>query len=221
MLNLLSDYICGSLPDTGSFSTNPNLRKKVGEDGRFLSYYGNTVVFLLDGDTRFALRALQEKLHDEAGFLLAQELDPDTFHMTLHDLVNGTEPDAALRCCMEERKAAVMPLLETWRSLPPLRMKATWMFNMVNTSIVLGLAPGNEAAWEQLDGMYTALEEVMPLGYGLTPHITLAYFRPGTYGQQKLDELRRILGPVELETVLSMDDLVYQTFSDMNHYRNG
>lgn len=34
MLNLLSDYICGSLPDTGSFSTNPNLRKKVGEDGR-------------------------------------------------------------------------------------------------------------------------------------------------------------------------------------------
>lgn len=221
MLNLLSDYIRSSLPDTGALATNSNLCKKVGEDGQFLPFYGNTVVFLLEETTKCALREIQDRLYREAGDLLSRKLDSETFHMTLHDLVNGTEPDAVLLRRIEETKEKVIPLLETWRSLPPLRMKATWIFNMVNTSVVLGLAPGDGVGWAQLDAMYTALEEVVPLGYGLTPHITLAYFLPGIYDQQALGGLRKALRPVELELELRMEDLAYQTFTDMNHYRKG
>ena len=61
----------------------------------------------------------------------------------------------------------------------------------------------------------------MPLGYGLTPHITVAYFRPGVMASQQLSQLRKAFRPVDWEVRLEMDKLVYQKFTDMNHYSDG
>jgi hypothetical protein len=97
-------------------------------------------------------------------------------------------------------------------------MKTTWLFNMVNTSIVLGLAPADEESWRRLDAMYTTLEDVVRLGYALTPHITMAYFLPGTYTQEQVQRLSATLRHVDLEITLDMKNLVFQEFSDMNHY---
>ena len=47
MLNTLDDYISRSLPESGGFQTAPGLALKVDAEGRFLPFYGNTVVFLL------------------------------------------------------------------------------------------------------------------------------------------------------------------------------
>ena len=220
MINLLEDYIPESLPERGDFTTNPNLLRKTDPTGKFLPFYGNTVVFDLDGETKLASRELQERLYKSAGWMLSGKLDPSTFHMTLHDLVNGPEDAENLRFRMEAAEAKVKPLLECWRGQPELKMKTTWLFNMVNTSIVLGLAPADEETWRRLDGMYMALESVVSLGYALTPHITMAYFRPGTYTQYDLDHLRQALGPVEQNVTLRMEDLFYQEFTDMNHYEN-
>lgn len=221
MLNLLEDYISHSLPEQSEFETNPNLLKKVSRDGSFLPFYGNTVVFLLEDRTKEILSALQSQLYMEAGEMLSQPLHPDTFHMTLHDLVNGTEPTADLCRKMEETKQQTEFLLASWRAQFLLRMKATWLFNMVNTSIVLGLAPADEETAFHLDALYTAMESIVPLGYGLTPHITMAYFRPGRYSPEQLQPLRNALCPIELELELRMDRLVHQTFTDMNHYQSG
>ena len=218
MLNLLEDYISRSLPEYGEFQTNPNLLKKVDRDGNFLPFYGNTVVFLLDDGVNEDLKMLQGQLYDAAGWMLSQPLNPDTFHMTLHDLVNGTEKTSDLCHRMEETGEKAKALLAQWANMPPLRMKTTWLFNMVNTSIVLGLAPTDEETALRLDDMYTALESVVPLGYGLTPHITMAYFRPGSYSAAHLQALRNVLCPIELELQLDLDKLVHQRFSDMNHY---
>lgn len=89
---------------------------------------------------------------------------------------------------------------------------------MVNTSIVLGLAPADEDSWHRLDEMYMALETVVPLGYALTPHITMAYFKPGTWSQYDLNYLRQALHSVELDVELRFEGLFYQEFVDMNHY---
>lgn len=219
MINLLDDYIWRSLPMQSDFRTNTNLREKVNEQGNFLPFCGNTVVFDLDEATKKALLSLQEELYRSAGWMLSQKLDPATFHMTLHDLVNGQELSDVLLHPMEEAKKKVLLMLAQWRGQAPLHMKTTWLFNMVNTSIVLGLTPADEDTWHRLDEMYTALESVVPLGYALTPHITMAYFRPGTYTQYDLDHLRPALHPVELEVTLSPEDLSYQEFRDMNHYQ--
>lgn len=218
MLNTLDAYIPNSLPQDGNFSTNPNLRKKVDGCGKFLPFRGNTIVFLLKDETKDKLALLQQRLYHLAGGMLAQRLDASTFHMTLHDLANGPEGDPGLEQRMVAAEEKSKQLLKQWRGLPPLRMKTTWLFNMVNTSIVLGLKPADADSWQRLDGMYCALEDVVTLGYALTPHITMAYFRPGTYLQRELEGLSKALTAVEFDVELGMDDLVFQIFRDMNHY---
>lgn len=218
-INTLDDYVWRSLPDWGDFATNPNLTKKADPSGGLLPFRGNTVVFLLDAQTRAALSKLRDELYSRAGWMLSQPLTEDTFHMTLHDLENGPPEDADLprRMALAQQKAE--PILAAWRDQQPLRMRAGWMFNMVNTSIVLGLIPADDDSRERLGRMYRELERVRPLGYALTPHITLAYYRPGTYDPGALMQLRSALRPVELEVSLRMEELVLQEFSDMNHYR--
>ena len=218
MLNILEDYIWRSLPEWEDFTTNSNLTKKVAPSGGFLPFYGNTVVFDLSRETKEALQRLQEELYHAAGWMLAQKLKPATFHMTLHDLVNAPELSEELERRMALAQAKAKPILEQWKALPPLHMKTTWLFNMVNTSIVLGLAPADGESWGRLDEMYTALESVVPLGYALTPHITMAYFKPGAYPQHELDCLKQALRPVELDVELKLEDLFYQEFVDMNSY---
>ena len=218
MINLLEDYIPRSIPEFGDFTTNPNLLRKVDSAGNFLPFYGNTVVFDLNEESKHHLQILQEQLYKAAGWMLSQKLDPGTFHMTLHDLVNGPELTGDLKLRMRECEAKAKLILESWKDQRPLRLKATWLFNMVNTSLVLGLAPVGEDSWDRLSEMYRTLETVVPLGYAMTPHITIAYFKPGTWSQYDLNCLRQALHPVELEVKLYMEDLHYQEFSDMNLY---
>lgn len=218
MINTLDDYICHSLPLWGDFTTNPNLRKKVDDIGNLLPFMGNTVVFLLDDDTKDKLRQLQEELYRAAPDMLAQPLQMSTFHMTLHDLANGTPDQPGLQDYMRYTQERVSQILPGWKDAAPLQMKTTWLFNMVNTSIVLGLKPADEESWHRLDEMYTTLEEVVHLGYALTPHITVGYFLPGTYSQEQVQRLSTVLCNVNLEITLDMKNLVLQNFTDMNHY---
>lgn len=220
MITLLNNYISRSLPETGNFSTNPILTNKVCSTGAFLPFFGNTVVFDLDEGTKKTLLSLQEELYKKAGWMLAQKLDSETFHMTLHDLVNAPELTVDLQYRLQEAEVKSKPILESWKEQPPLRMKATWLFNMVNTSIVLGLAPADEDSWRRLDEMYTELDSVVYLSYALTPHITMAYFKPGTYTQYDLNYLRQAPHPVELAVELRMEKLHYQVFQNMNHYES-
>lgn len=217
MLDLLEHYIYDSLPRE-DFATSPGLRRKVGPEGELLPFYGCTAVFQLPEAARRALSGLQARLYSAAGRLLAQPLEPGTFHMTLHDLVSHPELTGELLRRMEEARALTQPLLDSWRCGPPLRMRATCLFNMVNTSVVLGLAPADGESWRRLDGMYEALEEHFRLGYTLTPHVTLAYYANNICTGGMLQPLREALGPVELELELPMDGLEFQYFTDMNHY---
>lgn len=217
-INTLDDYVWRSMPQSGGFETNPNLRKKVDEQGKLLPFGGNTVVFLLDPETCRAISKLQAELYEKAGWMLAEPLTEDTFHMTLHDLENGPPEDTDLPRRMGLAREKAAPMVESFREEAPIRMRATWMFNMVSTSIVLGLRPVDGEGWERLSRMYGELEQVRRLGYALTPHITLAYYRPGTWDASAAEALRSTLRPVELEVTLDPARLVLQKFSDMNHY---
>ena len=214
MLNLLKDHISNSLPSE-TLVTNPNLPQKVDETGKLLPFRGNTTVFLLDDGEKDQIAGLQAELYAAVPEMLAEPLGIETFHMTLHDLVNGasaTEENMA----RAEREAG--KILQTFAGEAPIPMRGTWMFNMVDTSLVLGLEPVTEQAAFRLEKMYLALESVVPLGYGLTPHITMAYYRPGTYSPEQLAKLRQVLKPVEISVNLYADRLVLQNFEDMNNY---
>jgi hypothetical protein len=218
MINTLDEYICSSIPMDMPFQTNPNLLKKVDSDGHFLEFSGNTVVFTLDESTKKKLSDLQDSLYTNCSDLLSDRLSWETFHMTLHDLVNAPGGVSGISERMDMVSATVRQILRPWKDMPALRMRTTWLFNMVNTSIVLGLAPADQDSYCRLDQMYCRLEEELRLGYAMTPHITMAYFKPGSYGDEACERLRQALRPVEMEICLDMSLLVLQNFSYMNHY---
>ncbi|MBQ7030552.1 MAG: hypothetical protein IJN32_09935, partial [Thermoguttaceae bacterium] len=120
---------------------------------------------------------------------------------------------------MYSLRYGTLPLVREVLPKKPIQMKATWAFNMVSVSIVVGWEPADEESYAALDKLYTTLEKVVPLGYALCPHITLAYFRPGVYEQEAVDRLRAALQPVDWTLELKPENLVLQNFESMSDYK--
>lgn len=216
-------FTCDSLPGEGGFTTRESLREKIGPEGGLLPFFGSTVIWELDEAARQTLAERQELLYACCGRCLAAPLSPHTFHITLHDLVSS--PDAAAIEAEAARTADhAAHVLTTLRheGIAPLHLRSTAMFSMVSTSVVMGFAPETEADCAALMGLYERFHAVHPLSWGLTPHVTLAYYRPGEYGGDAKAALREAfrqsaaMSPVEI--VLQPDRLRVSRFSDMNHY---
>lgn len=211
----------------GRFYTNSSLNDKVDEVGKFKSYIGNTIVFTLDSDdaktenVRKRLTGMQDKLYAGCGHMLAERLNEDTYHMTLHDLVNGrpggVEEEKLEHIGRQAKEFTEERCKESWI----IRLKTTCVFNMVNSSVVLGLEPVCESDCQRLMELYRRLDEICYLGYPLTPHITLAYYKPGVYHEadiKKLQDSFNILAKEELMVEFTPQNIAYQEFLDMNHY---
>lgn len=97
----------------------------------------------------------------------------------------------------------------------------TWVFNMVNTSVVIGFEPAEEADCRRIMSMYEELQQAVRLDYPLTPHITAAYYKPGKYGHSEIERLAGVcdmLSGEQFVIQLRIENLVYQEFADMNQY---
>lgn len=216
-------FMHDSLPAQGGFVTREPLREKFAPDGRMLPFYGNTMIYDLPDAVKVRIASLQTLLHHLGGWFLAEPLSADTLHLTLHDLLNGVD-EAALREGVAATGAQAQAILADVRreNAPPIRLTSVAAFNMVGGSVALGFAPDTEADCAAIMALHARYQEVVRLNYPLTPHVTLAYFRPGEYGREMVETLekalRRInaLEPVHLS--LSAEMLHYRRFSDMNHY---
>ncbi|MBQ2953795.1 MAG: hypothetical protein IJE07_09615 [Clostridia bacterium] len=216
-------FMHDSLPREGGFLTREPLREKVAPDGRMLPFFGNTMIYDLPDAVKVMIGSMQTQLHHLGGWFLAEPLSTDTLHLTLHDLLNGTD-EAALQDGVAHTGAQAEAILSDIRReiTPPIRLTSVAAFNMVNGSVALGFAPDTEADCAAIMALHARYQDVVRLNYPLTPHVTLAYYKPGSYGRDMVDALaealRRInqLPPVHL--ALSADMLHYRRFSDMNHY---
>ncbi len=211
-----------SLPHSGPLTTKPLLREKVAPDGRFLPFFGNTMIFDLSAGVQLAIARMQLTLHHRCGLMLAQPLAPSTLHLTLHDLLNGVDASALAIPVRETGEQARAILRRQKEDTRPIRLTSTAAFNMTCGSVALGFAPDREDDCARLMALHAAYQEVVPLNYPLTPHVTLAYFRPGVYDEGAVarlaDALREInaLPPVHL--ALTTETLHYCRFTDMNTY---
>lgn len=212
-----------SLPVDGKFVTSEGLRDKVDEQGEMLPFEGNTTVFLLDSDAGDRIRHIQKRLYEECGDMLAVPLIPESFHMTLHDLKSGragTVPRDEIQKCGKEALEILREIRSKERE--PIAMRMTWVFNMVNTSIVTGFEPAGEKECRRLMEMYEELQKAVRLPYPLTPHVTAAYYKPGRYDPKTVEKLAKVFRSLSAERFtldLRMEDLVCQEFFDMSHYK--
>ena len=216
-------FMRDSLPHDGMFETNPNLTRKVEGGGRFRPFYGDTVIFDVEDEVKDRIERRKSQLYRACGDMLAEPLDEDTFHATLHDLSSGGD-SAALAAQMEQNYWKAQQILDAIRpeDMPPVRVKAVSVFNMVNTSVVLGLEPADETSCRRLMELYERFQDVVRLVYPLTLHITIAYFRPGIYSDGQRQNLAGMFSglnrDLDLGFCLEYERLRYQRFQDMNHY---
>lgn len=216
-------FMLDSLPREGGFATRALLREKVAPDGQMLPFFGNTMIYDLPDAVKVAIGSMQTQLHHLGGWFLAEPLSTDTLHLTLHDLLNGTD-EAALRDGVAQTGEQAKAILTDVRReiAPPVRLTSVAAFNMVNGSVALGFAPDTEEDCRRIMALHARYQDVVCLNYPLTPHVTLAYYKPGAYGREMVDALaealRRINAMPKVQLSLSADMLNYRRFSDMNHY---
>ncbi|MBR3763225.1 MAG: hypothetical protein IKK57_01565 [Clostridia bacterium] len=212
-----------SLPHAGDLVTRASLTDKVAPDGSLRPFHGSTVIYGLTDAEKLALAHRQTLLHHLCAPCLAEPLEPASFHLTLHDLISGTNlPDVSARVARTIRQAEDLLQAIRQENTPPVQVVSTHAFSMVNTSVVMGFAPQTEADCERLMVLYERFHAVVPLQWGLTPHVTLAYYRPGCYGQETLHALQEAIRRMEdlppLQLTLHPERLFCRRFSDMNHY---
>ncbi len=211
-----------SLPHDGWLTTRQPLTEKVAANGRMLPFFGNTMIFDLPAEAQLTIARMQVMLHHACGPMLAEPLTPSTLHLTLHDLLNGTDENALRENVRRTGEQAKIILASQRAEGKQVRLTSTRAFNMVNGSVALGFAPDTEEDCALLMGMHAQYQQVVPLNYPLTPHVTLAYYKPGVYGQDAVDALAAFLAEAaELPRVrLTLDAgmLHYYLFRDMNTY---
>lgn len=116
-----------------------------------------------------------------------------SYHMTLYDLSSGS------------RLSSLMPELESnhqklkhqlaARSLfsPKIKMRSSFIFNMVDTSLVMGLVPDREVDYVNLMSLYRLVDGVMPLHYPFTPHVILAYYNADGFSAEEARKLKKLV----------------------------
>lgn len=221
-LERTAGFTADSLPHSGGLQTNGRLPLKAAADGRLEPYIGNTVVFPLPEQVRREIGLIQRRLYQSCAPALAEPLEQASFHITLHDLLSG-KPDRELRERMDRVSASALDRIRQIRETgETVRLRSTALFNMVGSSMVLGFAPAEEESCKRLMTYYALLQEAVCLDYPLTPHVTVAYFRPGHIGAEMVERLRAVVDEVKgqkrIEIELCAETVEYQLFSDMNHY---
>lgn len=205
------------------FKGNPSISKKVDKNNSYQPFYGDTVVFNLDDTTKGKIAGLVDRIRAVAPECFCEALVSDTFHMTLHDLSNSPVLENVAVEVFENELKAIEKAEKI--AVQKIRMKSKYIFNMVNTSLVLGLYPADEEEYNRLMELYYLFDDVKKLDYPLTPHITLGYYNINgfdTTSARRLEDIVQELNTAEMQIELELDtkQLFYQKFVSMNDYIN-
>ncbi|MDE5590805.1 MAG: hypothetical protein K2J60_16995 [Acetatifactor sp.] len=206
------------------FKGNSSISFKVDKNNTFRNFYGDTIVFALDDVVKEKLAEYVELLYQAAPECFCERLVPNTFHVTLHDLSNAPTLQDVAEELFENELRVIEKTGEIQKcTKTKIRMKSKYIFNMVNTSLVLGLYPADEDEYRGLMELYYIFDNVKELSYPLTPHITLAYYNINGFDLRAagiLEDTVNRLNDNEFELELNVNHLYYQKFTSMNDYIN-
>lgn len=189
----------------GYFMSSPSISQKVDKNNRFQPFYGDTIVFNLDDATKRKLSWIVDKLYGAVPECFCERLVSDTFHMTLHDLSNSPSLEMVAAEVFTNELSVIKKAkqIHTRR----IRMRSKYIFNMVNTSLVLGLYPISDEEYAKLMELYLMFDDIKKLEYPLTPHITLAYYNVEGFdvnSAKKLEDVVRELNANDMEIELDV-----------------
>lgn len=195
-----------------------------GEDGENASFYGNLEVF-------------QEKLLAEIEPGLVIPVPPDSFHLTVADLIWESRYQEALKAnphFPQQLKACIKDSFQTYQRSATLRGPSPWQLLgllVFPRALALALVPQNEAAYEQILHLRRSLyqnPDLIALGieqqYHFTAHITLGYFNeiPADLDRPHLAAVLSQGNDHWLETepqILNIKQVELRQFTDMTRFQ--
>ncbi|PHP53153.1 hypothetical protein [Actinomyces ruminis] len=211
-----------SVPDEPVFGLPPELEEKAApRTGALRPFYGDTIAYFLDDQGCELVGAIMHDLHTRFGESLALPLPVEMAHVTLHDLHAGSDR-AQVWPLVEAGAATAVELVARARAIGPIHTTCTAVFNLVNTSVVVGLRAVDEAEHRKLLLARALFDEIVPSG-PFTPHITGAYYRPAAPTPLVPGALRAALGELTKgiagrPVVLAPERLHALHFDSMGNY---
>ena len=209
--------------DDRQFVPRDSLKSKVNPDNTFRNFYGDTVVFKLPTEVMWRTSSLIDALYKEAPECFAKRLPDESLHITLHDLVSSENVDD-VQADMNQN-AKVMSAIRFCKMIPhrAIRVRATYIINMINTSLVLAIQPSSKLDYQHIMKLYSIFDDVIKLPYRFTPHITLAYYNVNGFGAESIKNLTWIVnklnqGQSGFEFFVDTKNLFYQSFLSMEEY---
>lgn len=211
-----------SVPPERIFGLPSNLSEKVTPGtGELKPFYGNTIAYFLDKPALDLIDRITDLLYDKLAEGLAERLPLDMAHLTLHDLHASVTLDA-VEALISTNASRVSELVEKAREVGTIKMVCTTVFNLMNTSVVIGLSAATEHDHHKLMQARSLFDEIVPSGT-FTPHITVAYYRPEAPVPLNpetlaatLEQLTLVLADFELE--LRPEHLYELKFDSMANY---
>lgn len=210
--------------DEEYFIPDPSIYTKVNANNEFREFYGDTTVFDLNDDIKEKISNIIKRLYDEVPECFCEKRVTDTLHMTMHDLSNSISKSEI----EDEMKNHLIKLKEVLKETPILeqkiKMKTNFITDFGHVNLALALCPINEEEYNKLMNIYSIINKVKTLDYGFKPHVTLAYFNSKGFEVDSVKKLVKVVRELnakdDFEVILDTKQLVYQTFSDMNNYKN-
>ena len=202
-----------------------SIPQKVNNDNSFRAFYGDTVVFELDEVFKKPLAEYLDMLYRTVPQCFCEKISPKTFHVTLHDLSNSIDLQSIEQELIENERKIIekREKLKKYKN-EIIKMKSIAVFNMVNTSLVLGLYPSSEKDFNKIMALHSICDDVKKLSYPFyTPHITLAYYNINGFDLHVAEALVKtveMLNEKLIDINLNVNDLYYQRFTSMNDYIN-
>ena len=140
----IGSFQTDSVPYEPVFALPPSLEEKVApRSGSLRPFHGNTVAYFLDDRVRDLVGSIASDLHARFGESLSEPLPVEMAHVTLHDLHASPDRDQ-VRPLVEASSARASALVARARGIGPIRTVATAVFNMMNTSAVIGVRAVDE-----------------------------------------------------------------------------
>lgn len=182
-----------SVPDEPVFGLPASLEEKVSPRvGALQPFHGDTVAYFLDDHVRELIGALTDDLYARFGGSLSVPLPLEMAHVTLHDL-HASSDRVKVRSAMETSTKIMTDLVVQARDLGPIHTTCTAVFNLMNTSVVIGIRAADENEHRKLLMAQSLFDVIVPSG-PFTPHITVAYYRPAASTPLSPIEFRDALG---------------------------
>lgn len=225
-LEAMVERVCGfqrdSVPDESPFGYPPGLAQKVDPaTGSFKGFFGSTVIARVSPQDAAWMGRICADLYEAMGGALAERLCRETLHLTICDLWSSPVAEQVSGRALEAIPP-VSAVVSRARGGQDMAFTVNAVFNLMNTSVCLGLVPASRDDHEAVMSIRRSLADLVPVP-AFTPHITLAYYRgdsgnPLDPGALR-DWLERATACLEgREIIVHAQDITLALFTDMNSY---